>query len=69
MSEDVGLEIVGRIARNATDEVLVKTGMYRLIDIVDIRWYKNGKPHYKGIRVNKEEAKLLLDILRRELGD
>tara|TARA_S200002703_G_scaffold141051_1_gene132604 strand:+ start:345 stop:554 length:210 start_codon:yes stop_codon:yes gene_type:complete len=63
------LEVVGRIVRNATDEVLVKTGMYRLIDVVDIRWFHNGRPNVKGIRVNREEAKLLLEILKRELDE
>lgn len=62
------LEIVGRIVRNSTDEVIVKTGTYWNIEVVDIRWFKNNKPT-KGIRLNKEEAKLLLDILRRELDD
>lgn len=62
------LQIVGRIVRNSTDEVIVKTGTYWNIEVVDIRWFKNNKPT-KGIRLNKEEAKLLLDILRRELDD
>ena len=62
------LQIVGRIVRNSTDEVIVKTGTYWNIEVVDIRWFKNNKPT-KGIRLNKDEAKLLLDILRRELDD
>lgn len=62
------LEVVGRIVRNSTDEVIVKTGTYWNIEVVDIRWFKNNKPT-KGIRLNKDEAKLLLDILRRELDD
>jgi len=69
LSENKGLEIVGRIPRNATQEVLVNTGTYRMIEVVDIRWYANSKPSYKGIRLNKEEAKKLLDILKRELDD
>jgi|TARA_R100000278_G_scaffold121388_1_gene105215 hypothetical protein len=63
------LEIVGRVVRNASDEVIVTAGKYGLLDVVDIRWYKNDKPQYKGIRVNKEEAKLLLEILKRELDE
>lgn len=59
---------MGRIVRNSTDEVIVKTGTYWNIEVVDIRWFKNNKPT-KGIRLNKDEAKLLLDILRRELDD
>lgn len=62
------LQVVGRIVRNSTDEVIVKTGTYWNIEVVDIRWFKNNKPT-KGIRLNKDEAKLLLDILRRELDD
>lgn len=69
MDELSELEVVGRIVRNATDEVLVKTGMYRLIDVVDIRWFQSGRPLVKGIRVNREEAKLLLEILKRELDE
>lgn len=69
LSENKGLEIVGRIPRNATQEVLVNVGTYRMIEVVDIRWYVNSKPSYKGIRLNKEEAKKLLDVLKRELDD
>ena len=58
------LEIVGRVVRNSSDEVIVTAGKYGLLDV---RWYKDDKPQYKGIRVNKEEAKLLLEILKREL--
>ena len=63
------LEIVGRINRNSTDEVLIKKGTYWNIEVVDIRWFRNNKPTNKGIRLNVEEAKLLLDVLRRELGE
>tara|TARA_E500000318_G_scaffold110961_1_gene127855 strand:+ start:2411 stop:2620 length:210 start_codon:yes stop_codon:yes gene_type:complete len=63
------LEIVGRIHRNATDEVLIKKGTYWNIEVVDIRWFRNNKPTNKGIRLNIEEAKMLLDVLRRELGE
>lgn len=69
MSDSKGLEIVGRIPRNAIQEVLVNVGTYRMIDVVDIRWYANNKPSYKGIRLNREEAKKLLDILKRELDE
>jgi len=60
------MEIKGRIVRNASDEVLVKRGIYWNIEVMDIRWYKNDKPT-KGIRLNIEEAKTLLNILKREL--
>ena len=32
-----------------------------------MRWYSNDKTTRKGIRMNIEEAKLLLKILEREL--
>ena len=59
------MEIKGRIVRNANDEVLVKERIYWNIEVMD-RWYKNDKPT-KGIRLNIEEAKTLLNILKREL--
>ncbi len=61
-------EIKGRIVRNANDEVLVKRGTYWNIEVLDIRWHKNDKPT-KGIRLNIDEAKTLLNILKRELDD
>ena len=60
------MEIKGRIVRNANDEVLVKRGIYWNIEVMDIRWYKNDKPT-KGIRLNIEEARNLMNILKREL--
>ena len=68
MDELSDLEVVGRIMRNATDEVQIKIGTYWNIEVVDIRWYKNNKPS-KGIRLNKKEAKTLLEILERELNE
>jgi len=61
------LEITGTIVRDATTDCKVKKGNYWNIDIIDIRWYNNDKPTNKGIRLNREEAKLLLQILQREL--
>ena len=61
------LETKGTIARNATEEILVKRGNYWNIEVFDVRWYVNDKPSRKGIRMNIEEAKLLLKILEREL--
>lgn len=63
------MPIVGRIIRDATQEVLVKRGVYWNIEVMDIRWFKNDKPTNKGIRLNMEEAKTLLNILRSELDD
>ena len=58
-------EVRGRIARSAVDEIMVKTGRYWNIDIVDIRWYKDGKHTSKGIRINKTELEHLYNILGR----
>lgn len=64
MSDD--LKITGRIIRNEKDEIIVKRGTYWNIEVFDIRWYSNDKPSRKGIRLNKEEAEKLYEILRRE---
>lgn len=61
------MPVVGRVVRDATQEVLVKRGVYWNIEVLDVRWFKDDKPTNKGIRLNIEEAKLLLQILRREL--
>lgn len=68
MDELSKLAIAGRIVRNSKDEVIVKTGNYWNTDVVDIRWHTEDKPTRKGIRLNLEEAKLLLTILQRELN-
>jgi len=64
LSDD--LKITGRIIRNEKDEIIVKRGTYWNIEVFDIRWYSNDKPSRKGIRLNKEEAEKLYEILRRE---
>ena len=33
-------KIIARIPRNATQELVVRTGNYWNIDILDIRWYE-----------------------------
>lgn len=63
------LNIVGRVVRNEKDEVIVRSGIYWNIPVVDIRWSKQDKPTHKGVRLNRDEAKLLLEILRRELDE
>jgi len=67
MSDD--FDTVGTIARDSINEVLVKTGKYYNIEVLDMRWHSNGKPTRKGIRMNIEEAKTLLNILKRVLDD
>ena len=63
------LEVIGTIVRDALMECKVKKGKYWNIEVLDIRWFKDNKPTNKGIRLNMEEAKTLLDILRRDLDE
>jgi len=67
MSDD--FETRGTIARNSTDEILVKTGEYYNIKVLDIRWHSNNKTTRKGIRLNMEEAKKLLNVLERIINE
>jgi len=67
MSDD--FETRGTIARNSTNEILIKTGEYYNIKVLDIRWHSNNKPTRKGIRLNMEEAKKLLNVLKRVLDE
>ena len=67
MSDD--FETRGTIARNSADEILIKTGEYYNIKVLDIRWHSNNKPTRKGIRLNMEEAKKLLNVLERVLNE
>ncbi len=63
------LNIIGRVVRNEKDEVVVRSGIYWNIPVVDIRWSLFDKPTHKGVRLNRDEAKLLLEILKRELDE
>ena len=63
------LQDIGTSIRDATMEVKVKRGKYWNIEVLDIRWFRSNKPTNKGIRLNMEEAKTLLDILRRDLDE
>lgn len=63
------LNIIGRVVRNESDEVIIRSGVYWNIPVIDIRWSKSDKPTHKGVRLNREEAKLLLEILRSELDE
>ena len=65
MTDD--FEVIGTIIRNDSMECKIKKGKYWNIEVLDIRWFNNDKPTNKGVRLNMGEAKLLLDILRREL--
>ena len=48
--------IVARIPRSASTELLIITGNYWNVDVLDIRWYENGRPTRKGVRMNLDEA-------------
>ncbi len=63
------LQVIGTIIRDALMECKIKKGKYWNIEVLDIRWFKDNKPTNKGIRLNMEEAKLLLSILRREIDE
>jgi len=63
------LEQIGRVVRNSNEEVIIQCGKYWNIDIVDIRWFKGDKPTSKGIRLNRDEAIKVLNLLRRELDE
>ncbi len=52
-------KIIVRIPRNATSELVVRTAEYWNIPIVDLRWYTDGKPTRKGIRMNMDELEHL----------
>jgi len=72
----VGLKdekIMVRIPRNGNEELTVRTGNYWNVDIVDIRWYANGTPTKKGVRMNMKEmkdvAKALNKIIERNKND
>ena len=66
----VGLKnerIVARIPRSATTELLVITGNYWNVDVLDIRWYENGRPTRKGVRMNLVEANTVRQSIVRAL--
>ena len=63
MADD--FEVRGRIPRTATQEIIIKTGTYWNIPIVDIRWHDDDKPTRKGIRINMTELKHLVNKLGR----
>ena len=58
-----------RIPRSATQEALVKTLVFWKKDVLDIRWWDNGKPTSKGFRCNMDEAKILHRALSKIIGD
>jgi hypothetical protein len=61
--------IIARIARSATEEIVVRRAETWNIQILDLRWYKNGNPTHKGIRCNMDEAKTLLKAVRKAVNE
>ena len=61
--------VIARIARNATEEIVVRRADTWNIEILDLRWYKNGNPTIKGIRCNMDEAKILLRAVQKAVNE
>lgn len=59
--------IIVRIPRSASTELHVVTGNYWNIDVLDIRWYVDGKPTRKGVRMNLVEANSVRQAIVRAL--
>ena len=51
--------ILARIARNASEELIIKEGVYWNLKVLDIRWFTNGRPTKKGVRMNIDEGRIL----------
>jgi|TARA_R110000824_G_scaffold283693_4_gene472064 hypothetical protein len=60
MKEEV---VIARIPRNVNEELVIRTAKTWNINIIDIRWYKNGNPTQKGVRINEGEFPLLMKAL------
>lgn len=66
MSKTTGkFSTIGRIIRNATSECQIRVGSYWKIDVVDIRWYSDGQPTRKGVRINMDELPTLIKALTK----
>tara|TARA_B100000131_G_C17633250_1_gene416844 strand:- start:24 stop:272 length:249 start_codon:yes stop_codon:yes gene_type:complete len=62
-------KIWARIPRDANKEAIIKTLVFWKTDVLDIRWWDNGKPTGKGFRCNMDEAKILHRALTKIIGD
>ena len=56
---------IARIPRSADEEIKIHWGEYWGKQVVDIRWYKDGKHTSKGVRMNMTELGHLYNILGR----
>ena len=68
MSKDDKMKVVARFPRSATQELVVQQGEYWNIEVIDIRWFSDGKPTRKGVRINKDELGNLMKALKK-IGD
>jgi len=57
--------IIARVPRDTNNELIIKEGEYWNVKVVDMRWFNNGKPTKKGVRVNTEELKVLAQALNK----
>tara|TARA_R110001592_G_scaffold161715_5_gene394453 strand:+ start:189 stop:440 length:252 start_codon:yes stop_codon:yes gene_type:complete len=62
-------KIIARVPRDANNELVIRTLTYYNIKVVDMRWYSNGKPTRKGLRVNQDEVIYLNKAIKKILGD
>ena len=67
--DELSLERIGSVVRNSDEEIVIQTGTYWNVEVVDIRWFKKDKPTGKGIRMNIDEANKVLNLLRRKLNE
>jgi len=69
----MSLEMIGVIPRDATNELRVYHGEYWKKEVIDLRWYteRDGEmyPTKKGIRMNVDEARHVLNLLIDTVGD
>jgi len=59
--------IIVRIPRSASTELLVITGNYWNVDVLDIRWHTDGRPTRKGVRMNMQEAVTVRQAITRAI--
>ena len=62
MKEEI---IIARIPRNVNDELVIRTATTWNINIIDVRWYKNGSPTQKGVRFNMDEFPSILNAMKK----
>jgi len=68
MSKSDKMKVVARFPRSATQELVVQQGEYWNIPVIDIRWFSDGKPTRKGVRINNDELGNLMKALKK-IGD